>query len=77
MPRPSHPPRLHYSNNTWSSSLCSFLHSPVTSCEALKFQWEVIWRIVAVRIPCCTINIALTSLLVILNISVHGNWECL
>jgi hypothetical protein len=37
MPLPSHPPRLHYSNYTWrrvqswSSSLCSFLHPPVTS----------------------------------------------
>jgi hypothetical protein len=38
MPRPPHPPRLHYSNYTWrrvyksrSSSLCSSLHPPVTS----------------------------------------------
>jgi hypothetical protein len=38
MNRPSHPPRLDYSNYTWqgvhksrSSSLCSFLHPPVTS----------------------------------------------
>jgi hypothetical protein len=37
MPRPSHLPRLHYSDNTcrkvqiWSSSLCSFPHSPITS----------------------------------------------